>query len=269
MIARSFRGVGWVAAVGTAALGCYMLSLRVAAERADLDRLDARIVAASQAIRSLQTELGTRGRMQQLEDWNNEVLALSAPVSGQFVTGGATLARFDVRQPEIAPDAEVRLASAEAPAPATPLPAAPAATPAPQRAVAAPAATPPLVRRASAIVPPAPAPAAAVAKPVQRVQSAAAEQRARPAATPPVRTAATPERPRAATPPPVRTAAAPERSRATAPAPVRTAAAPERSRPAPVATARRSASLLDDRTLTDLRSASRAERAQRGGGTAN
>ena len=83
MIARSFRSVGWVAGIGAAALGCYMLSLQVAAERADLARVEGRILQTRQAIRNLQTELGTRGRMSQLESWNAEVLALSAPVAAQ------------------------------------------------------------------------------------------------------------------------------------------------------------------------------------------
>jgi hypothetical protein len=55
MMARGFRPVGWVAALGAAALGCYMLSLRVASERHDLARLEAKIVAAQQNIRTLQT----------------------------------------------------------------------------------------------------------------------------------------------------------------------------------------------------------------------
>ncbi|MDB5691980.1 MAG: hypothetical protein JWO81_1043, partial [Alphaproteobacteria bacterium] len=33
MIARGFKSVLWVGAVGSAALGCYMVSLRVATER--------------------------------------------------------------------------------------------------------------------------------------------------------------------------------------------------------------------------------------------
>jgi len=224
MIARTFRPVGWVAAVGAAALGCYMLSLQVAAERAELDRLDARIIATSQEIRSLQTELGTRGRMQQLEEWNDQVLALSAPVSGQFVEGNVSLARFDIRQPQIAPDAEVRLASAETgvPAPSSQA-AAPAVAPAP----------PPLVRRASATVPPTPAAAAP--------KGTVPERRLSPVRAP-VRTAA------ASTPPPVSTAAAAEPTRPTQGAP------------------RRSAGLLDERTIRDLGSASRAER---DGGTAD
>ena len=63
MMARGFRPVGWVAALGAAALGCYMLSLRVASERADLARLDRKIIATQQNIRTLQTEVGTRSRI--------------------------------------------------------------------------------------------------------------------------------------------------------------------------------------------------------------
>jgi hypothetical protein len=190
MIARGFKPVGWVAAVGGAALACYMLSLQVAAARADVTHLDRQIVQTEQQIRSLQTELGTRGRLQQLEAWNDDVLALSAPTSSQYVADHASLARFDVRQPQLADQAaEVRLAAAPTPAPA-------AAIPAPQRAVAplpaavAPAPAP-VVRRASlttvAAATPAPAPvrtAAADAQPIAKTASTPAPARARPAATP-------------------------------------------------------------------------------------
>lgn len=116
MIARGFKPVAWVAAVAIPALGCYMLSLKVAAERAELVAIEARIQTASQDIRTLQTELGTRGRMQQLEQWNADVLALSAPVAAQFVGQGVSLARFDTRQPAFDAQAEVRMASAGTPA---------------------------------------------------------------------------------------------------------------------------------------------------------
>jgi hypothetical protein len=68
MIARSFKSVIWVATVGGAALACYMVSLRVATERADLVKVEHQILAAKREIRMLQTELGTRGRMSQLDD---------------------------------------------------------------------------------------------------------------------------------------------------------------------------------------------------------
>ena len=149
MIARGFKPVAWVAAIGTAALGCYMLSLQVAAERAELASLDRQIIRTQQDIRSLQTELGTRGRLQQLEQWNAEVLALSAPVAGQFLESGLTLARFDTREAPGQVHERVRLASAEV---APSAPAAAARPPVVQARADIPAATDPvrpLLRRAS------------------------------------------------------------------------------------------------------------------------
>jgi hypothetical protein len=198
MIARGFKPVGWVAAVGAAALSCYMLSLRVAAERADLTSLQRRIVATQQQIRSLQTELGTRGRLQQLEQWNDQVLALSAPSSSQYLHSNVELARFSApRTSPLDSPAEVRMASA----PAAPAPA--AAVPAPQRAVAdarsvapPPPLERPMVQRASlTVAAPAQAPAA---RPAPR-RVAAAEQRTTEAAQPPharVSAAATQDRAR-------------------------------------------------------------------------
>lgn len=118
MMARGFKPVGWVASVAAAALGCYMLSLNVASERAELARLERSIIAAKGDIRALQTELGTRGRLQQLESWNANVLALSAPTSAQFLDNELTLARFDQREQSIEERSVVHMASAaEQPAP--------------------------------------------------------------------------------------------------------------------------------------------------------
>jgi hypothetical protein len=114
MIARGFKPVGWVAAVAGAALGCYMLSLNVAAERAELASVERHIIAAKQDIRALQTELGTRGRLAQLEHWNAEVLALSAPASKQFLQNEFRLATFSQPQSTIDEQAaQVRMASAQ------------------------------------------------------------------------------------------------------------------------------------------------------------
>lgn len=157
MIARGFRPVVWVFMVGVAVLGCYMLNLRVASERAELAKLDRRIVATQQSIRALQTEVGTRSRIPQLEEWNDDVLALAAPVTGQYLQQNVSLARFDTRQPQLSDQAEVRLASAETgDVPRPDAPPATSATPAPQRAIAvtAPAAARPEVRRASLLIAP-------------------------------------------------------------------------------------------------------------------
>ena len=211
MIARGFKPVAWVAAIGTAALGCYMLSLQVAAERAELAGVERRIVATQQQIRTLQTVLGTRGRLQQLEQWNAEVLALSAPVSGQFLESTVSLARFDVGRGQTPIESEVRLASADAATPA----ARPVRPAAPARTISAPR---PVVRLASAQAGPATATPAATERPTVRRVSLVAVP---------------------------------------APAP----AAPVRA-----AEPRRSASLLDDGTLRELRSQARSEQ---GGGTRN
>jgi hypothetical protein len=168
MIARGFRSVIWVATVGSAALGCYMVSLRVATERNELAKVERQIVAAKRDIRSLQTELGTRGRMTQLEQWNAEVLALSAPSSAQFLKDEFTLARLYRNDPTVEQrSAEMRLASADTAA--RPAEAAKSATPPVVQAVAErPAAQPPMIHRASfttAEALPKPKPAEAPAKP--------------------------------------------------------------------------------------------------------
>jgi hypothetical protein len=151
MMARGFKPVGWVAAVAGAALCCYMLSLNVAAERAELARIERQIVVAKQDIRTLQTELGTRGRMAQLEQWNAEVLALSAPKAAQFLESEIVLARFETRQPTFEERSKVRMAAADLP---TPVPA-PVLAPADYVAAAAVAEREPkpLVHRAAFVAP--------------------------------------------------------------------------------------------------------------------
>ena len=112
MSVRSFRPVLSVATVAFAALSCYLVSLRVAAERAGLEDVETKIVLAQRDIRTLQTEIGTRGRLEQLERWNVKVLALSAPKADQFVDGGYQLARLARPSDEVDMTAPVVLASA-------------------------------------------------------------------------------------------------------------------------------------------------------------
>ena len=112
MSARSFRSVFMVASCAGAALGCYLVSLRVASERAAVEAVETKIVLAQRDIRLLQTEIGTRGRLAQLERWNVRVLALSAPSADQFVEGGFALARMVTPERKIDLQAPVVLASA-------------------------------------------------------------------------------------------------------------------------------------------------------------
>ena len=117
MIMRGFREVGWVAAVAGTALGCYMVNLKVASERAALETVENRIVLAQRDIRVLQTEIGTRGRLEQLESWNVKVLALSAPQAQQFLEGEFQLATLTAPRETIDPAAPVVLAAAPRPQP--------------------------------------------------------------------------------------------------------------------------------------------------------
>lgn len=114
MSVRSFRSVFMVGGVAAAALGCYLVSLRVASERAALDSVESEIVLAQRDIRLLQTEIGTRGRLAQLERWNVRVLLLSAPSADQFIPDSFQLARLVT--PERKPAIEAPVVYAAAPA---------------------------------------------------------------------------------------------------------------------------------------------------------
>jgi hypothetical protein len=92
MITERFKPVGWVVGVATAATILYLISLQVASERGRLEQIDHKIAIAKHDIRQLQTELGTRASLRQLERWNGEVLALSAPQAKQFLNSEAGLA---------------------------------------------------------------------------------------------------------------------------------------------------------------------------------
>ena len=112
MSARGFGSVIWAGAVAGAALGFYLVSLNVASERAELEDVETEIALAQRDIRLLQTEIGTRGRLAQLERWNVRFIRLSAPTADQFVDGGFQLATLVAppRKPVI--EAPVVLASA-------------------------------------------------------------------------------------------------------------------------------------------------------------
>jgi hypothetical protein len=117
MSAPSFRSLTMAATCAAAALGCYLVSLRVASERASLEDVETRIVLAQRDLRVLQTEIGTRGRLSQLERWNAGAFALSAPAADQFLRGGFELARLTQSERKVDFQAPVVLASAPAPEP--------------------------------------------------------------------------------------------------------------------------------------------------------
>ena len=116
----SFRSLFMVASCAGAALGCYLVSLRVASERAAVENVETKIVLAQRDLRVLQTEIGTRGRLAQLERWNASVLAMSAPSADQFLNGSFELAKLTQPQHQVDFQAPVVLASAPAPKPEKP-----------------------------------------------------------------------------------------------------------------------------------------------------
>ena len=95
MIAHTFRPVVWVVGCAFAATALYTVSLGVASERTRMEDLDQQIAMTQRDIRQLQTEMGTRASLRQLERWNVEALALSAPKAGQFRATESALKSID------------------------------------------------------------------------------------------------------------------------------------------------------------------------------
>ena len=114
MSAHGFKSVYMAASIVGAALACYLVSLNVASERAKLEDVEEKIVLAQRDIRVLQTEIGTRGRLAQLERWNARFIRLSAPSADQFVEGGFQLAAMVRPERRPAIEAPVVLAAARA-----------------------------------------------------------------------------------------------------------------------------------------------------------
>jgi hypothetical protein len=121
MSTRSFSSLFMVASCAGAALGCYLVSLRVASERAALEDVENRIVLTQRDVRVIQTEIGTRGRLSQLERWNAGAFSLSAPGASQILEGSVELARLVQPERPVDFQAPVVLASAPAPPPNIPL----------------------------------------------------------------------------------------------------------------------------------------------------
>lgn len=162
---QRLKGIGWLVGCLAVVLSCYMVSLSVAAERSKLERMNLQIVQAQRDLRTLGTEFDTRANMAQLERWNGEVLALTAPTAGQFVRSEQQFAAL-VRTPDAAP--VVQTAALVVPAGVTPIQVANAAAVAAVEATPAPA---PATARV-AVVREAPAPVVAVAQTVAAVSKA-------------------------------------------------------------------------------------------------
>ncbi len=91
MITTRFRDVVWTGGICAAALSFYLVSQTVAAKRAELALVERRIAATDLEIRSLHTEIATRGGVNQVEGWNMQVYGLKPPSAEQFVSSSLRL----------------------------------------------------------------------------------------------------------------------------------------------------------------------------------
>lgn len=167
------KGLGWLTSCAMVAIGFYLVSSQVAAERKRIEQLDRKIVGAQRDIRALETEFDVRANLAQLERWNGDTLALTVPTAAQFVRDEAALAALSPNQPAPVP----------LPGSAAPVQTAQLIVPAAPVVVAAPA---PAVSAASATV------RTAAAAPVATVKVAATKPAAAPRLTPAVVAAAAP-----------------------------------------------------------------------------
>lgn len=103
MATHRLKGLGWLASCAFVAIGFYLVSLQVAAERKRLEKLDARIVSAKRDIRALETEFDVRANLTQLERWNGDTLALTVPTAQQFVRSEIALASLSPTAPPATP----------------------------------------------------------------------------------------------------------------------------------------------------------------------
>jgi hypothetical protein len=175
--AYRLKGLGWFASCTAIVLGFYLVSLQVAAERNRLEALNGRIRSAERDIRALETEFDTRANLAQLERWNGDILALSAPTAGQFVGSEAQLAAVSF-QP-LGGEAGMRTAALVVPAAApavtvavAPPPPAPVQPVAVAQAVVAAAKPKPAAKPVAPVAPVAPARLVEVAKAVVKAARA-------------------------------------------------------------------------------------------------
>jgi hypothetical protein len=86
MAARKLQGIGLVLLVLIFAMMLYPVSLKVAATRSELARINHQIERTRDNIRYLESELAVRASMRQLEQWNADSFGYSAPDASQYLS---------------------------------------------------------------------------------------------------------------------------------------------------------------------------------------
>jgi hypothetical protein len=152
---RTWAATAWLVA-GTIAVAVtsYTLSLQVASERRDMERLAQQNRALEADLKALDAELRVRMRMPQLQRWNDSVLGLVPISATQYLAQPVQLAaygtapaapalpRVQLAVRDLAPEAKpsaARPVLVSAPAPAAPAAPAQIARPAPAPGLARPA----------------------------------------------------------------------------------------------------------------------------------
>lgn len=92
MAARKLQGIGLVLLVLIFAMMLYPVSLKVAATRSELARINQQIDRTASNIRYLESELAVRASMRQLEQWNADTFGYSAPSASQYLENERQLA---------------------------------------------------------------------------------------------------------------------------------------------------------------------------------
>ena len=95
MAARKLQGIGLVLLVLIFAMMLYPVSLKVAATRSELTRVERQIDRTRANIRYLESELAVRASMRQLEQWNADSFGYSAPSASQYLANERQLASLD------------------------------------------------------------------------------------------------------------------------------------------------------------------------------
>jgi uncharacterized membrane protein YciS (DUF1049 family) len=95
MAARKLQGIGLVLLVLICAMMLYPVSLKVAATRSELTRIEKEIERTRDNIRYLESELAVRASMRQLEHWNADTFGYSAPSADQYLESERQLASLD------------------------------------------------------------------------------------------------------------------------------------------------------------------------------
>ena len=115
------KGLGWLTGCAIVAIGFYLVSSQVAAERKRLEQVDRRISSAERDIRALETEFDVRANLAQLERWNGNTLALTVPTARQFVADERALAALSPVQGLPVPGRDVPVQTAQLIVPAAPV----------------------------------------------------------------------------------------------------------------------------------------------------